>query len=84
MFECRRHAPRPAPYAQMKWLAYHNSELLRDIAWTLRVAHDIETPEKYDDLNKEATEVFGDDKWPTVDEDDWCGEFEEKSHAASS
>ncbi len=77
LFECRRYAPRPALYNQMKSLDLHNSELLRDIAWTLHVAYDIEAPPKGDDLNQGASDVAGEeDKWPTVDPDDWCGEFE--------
>ena len=84
MFECRRYAPRPSQYPQQKWLDYHNSELLRDIAWTLRMGHSIEKPDKDDDLCTMATEVIDDDRWPTVDKEDWCGEFEEKKHAESS
>jgi hypothetical protein len=75
-FECRRYAPRPAQYPRMQSLDLHNSELLRDIAWTLHVAHEIEAPSKYDDLNTDAAQVVDDDRWPTVDPDDWCGEFE--------
>ena len=71
--ECRRRAPVPS----RRWLDFHNSELLRDIAWTLRQAHNVEEPNSHDDICQEATEC-GQERWPHVDEKDWCGEFETK------
>ena len=55
MGECRRYAPRMM-YPEGKYLAYHNSELLRDIAWTLRAMTNLAQPEKGDDLYDEAIE----------------------------
>ena len=72
--ECRRYAPR-MEYPKKKWLDIHNSELLRDIVWTLRIAHGIKRPDDPGDyINEEATEIV-DELWPRVGEDDWCGEF---------
>jgi hypothetical protein len=73
--ECRRYAPRML-YPKKKWLDIHNSELLRDIAWSVRAMAAIGDPKsEYDDLMKEATEC-SDQCWPRVESDDWCGEFE--------
>jgi len=66
--ECRRHAPT----RRNRMLDYHNSELLRDIAWSVRTMANIEEPGKYDEMNDEP-EMFS--KWPYMDENDWCGEF---------
>jgi hypothetical protein len=66
-------------YPTKKWLDIHNSELLRDIAWSMRELAHIEPPKEDDvleDLNQEATECW-EDKWPRVEQDDWCGEFVE-------
>jgi hypothetical protein len=78
--QCRRRAPSDY-HAEKIWIDYHNSELLRDIAWSLRELAKIEEPnpkDTQDDLNREATEANYGDRWPYVDVDEWCGEFEQK------
>ena len=75
--ECRRRAPK-MDYPKKMWIDIHDSELLRDIAWSLRVMAGIKTPAReddLDDLNQESTEL-DDALWPRVELDDWCGEFE--------
>jgi hypothetical protein len=73
--ECRRHAPRGA-----RGLNYHNSELLRDVAWSMRNMANIEAPKEddtSDDLNIEAYQLSL--RWPFVEDTDWCGEFSEQT-----
>lgn len=70
--ECRRHAPHPH-----NWLRFHEAELLRDIAWTLRVIGKVEEPSERDDLATEATEVMHSATWPEVEPTDWCGDWRE-------
>ena len=73
--ECRRNAPHVQPA-----MRFTNTELLRDIAWSLRAIAKIDPPEDaWDDLNIEATEQSDKgERWPYADEDDWCGEFQPK------
>jgi hypothetical protein len=71
--ECHRHAP--APYNA---LVFYISELLRDCAWSLRSAHNIEEPWEHDDLRSEATEAPDHAVWPTIERDDWCAEWRGK------
>jgi len=77
--ECRRYAPRP----EFRLLINHNSELLRDLAWSLRTLAGIERPSKHDDLMVSADEV-SEEQWPSVVADEWCGEFEERADDAVS
>jgi hypothetical protein len=73
--QCRRHAP--STYPAMR---FTHTELVRDIAWSLRAIAEIEPPDDpRDDLNIEATEqTDSGERWPYADEDDWCGEFQPK------
>jgi hypothetical protein len=67
--QCRRHAP-----ARIDWLAHHDSELLRDIAWSLRAIAKLGEPNKYDELFTISAEV-NEEEWPSTTVNDWCGEF---------
>jgi hypothetical protein len=76
--ECRRYAPRML-YPKKKWLDIHSTELLHDIAWSLRTLAKLDLPERLNDLeddvlNREAVEM-SDEAWPRVNPTDWCGEF---------
>jgi hypothetical protein len=64
---CRRRAPIPWDF-----LKYYELELLRDIAWSIRS----QDPEENEALNAEPTEAYNSAKWPKVDADEWCGEWE--------
>jgi len=77
--ECRRHAPRRGRYHP--GLDAHNSELLRDIAWSARTMANIEEPSLGDDMRNEP-EIYRSD-WPHVTENDWCGEFVKRVEEAS-
>lgn len=68
--KCHRHAP--APYNAM---VFHLGELIRDCAWSLRQAHNIENPDKYDEVNRDVTEGPDYAVWPKVERDDWCAEW---------
>ncbi len=71
--ECHRYPP-----LDVQWLDYHSADLLRDIAWSLNKIAGISIPESPSiPINSEATEVPR-LKWPYVDENDWCGEFQQK------
>lgn len=68
--QCRRHAP--APYNA---LVFSLGDLIRDCAWSLRIAHNIEEPSKHDVVANEITEVPDYAVWPVVERDEWCGEW---------
>lgn len=72
---CQRYAPK-----SYDGIRYYELELLRDIARSLRTSASIGLPTDSDhDLNTEASEAVNFARWPTVDLDDWCGEWEAKS-----
>lgn len=72
---CHRHAPR-----SYNFIRYYGLELIRDIAWSMRVNAGLDLPEtdSREDLNTEATETCLDTDWPTVEAGDWCGEWMRK------
>lgn len=69
--DCRRRAPQPFNY-----LLFHELELLREMAWTLRALADLEEPPRYDVLHTEAMSAMEAASWPRVNGDGWCGEWE--------
>lgn len=77
---CRRRPP-----VLQRLLDFHNSEILRDIAWTLREIAKMDPPdEKGDPLHVEAPECEYDScrcRWPYVDVDDWCGEYRPRAES---
>jgi len=77
--ECRRYAPR----LMSPGLDFHNSELLRDIAWSFRQHANIEEPTAFDTVSTDAHEA-AQRRWPYVAPDDWCGEFEARSDSGTS
>jgi hypothetical protein len=71
---CHRHAP-----PTYNFLRYYELELLREIAWDVRVIADIAPPDKDNaDLNTEATEAISISAWPEVEPNEWCGEWMER------
>lgn len=71
--QCHRRAPEP-----YNALVFHIGELIRDIAWNIYIEKIGEEPDKYSDLQKEATEANDYAVWPEVDHDDFCGEWESR------
>jgi hypothetical protein len=71
--ECHRHAP--VPYNAMVFCL---GELIRDCAWSLRVAHNVEEPSEHDQLRNDVTEAPDYAVWPKIERDDWCAEWRGK------
>jgi hypothetical protein len=70
---CHRHAPTPFSFYR-----FYDSDILRDVAWSLRDMTDRHTEDKSDDVNIEPTEAMGSSQWPEVFLDGWCGEWKSK------
>jgi hypothetical protein len=65
--ECRAHPPK-----RYRDIEDYAAELLRVIAWEFCKEDKDHYP-----LNTEASEVR-ESRWPYTDEDEWCGEFQER------
>jgi hypothetical protein len=71
--QCRRRPP-----LFDRGLAFHDSELLRDIAWSLRKISKSEgDPNVDDEVMEDGGESCQDNgRWPYAGGNDWCGEFQ--------
>jgi hypothetical protein len=72
--ECRRRAP-----VTFNFLLYHELELLRDIAWSVRLLAKLPVGEADYDVKTEASEMTSWGAWPNVQPYDWCGEWEKNA-----
>lgn len=70
--ECRRHAP--AHRSPMEFIIPAH---LQAISLSLINLARMNPDDFDDDLRSEVTEYYTPSKWPSVKENDWCGEFEE-------
>jgi hypothetical protein len=83
--QCRRRAPQP--YAAN---IFQLGELLRDVAWSVRVIGNMPVPDDDDEktakevpseIRDEFTEAGDYAVWPEVERDDWCGEWSDRGDA---
>jgi hypothetical protein len=70
---CRRRAP-----IQRTPHEFNIPSFLQAIAVAQLTIAKLNIDEFDDDLKKETTEHYEPKPWPVVDEDDWCGEFEQQ------